>query len=117
MHEFHLMTQIVKAVEARLHEMPGAKPLVIRLKVQPHSHLLTDDPATLTTAFALAAHGTLAQGAALDILSAFGEGWCPHCQRRAAAGKPEAPCPFCGLDLRPAEEGPEVLVHELVVET
>ncbi len=116
MHEFHLMTQVVKAVEIRLREAPGAKPLVIRLKVHPRSHLLTDDPATLQTAFALAANGSPAGGAVLEILSASGEGWCASCARRVPLGAPNAPCPSCGQKLASPEEGPEVIVHELVVE-
>jgi Zn finger protein HypA/HybF involved in hydrogenase expression len=117
MHELHLMKQIVEAVEARLHELPGAKAVVVRLKVAGHSHMV-DDPASLQTAFRLAATGTGVAGAALEIVPVRGEseGWCPHCLRRAAAAQLDAPCPNCGRGLRPAEEGPELMVHELVVE-
>ena len=87
MHEFHLMTQVVKAVEDRLRSEPNAKPVLVRLKIQASSHLLTQDLSTLHTAFALAAQGTKAEGAKLDIIPVL-------------SGRSE----------------PEVLVHEIVVE-
>ncbi|MBM4125889.1 MAG: hydrogenase maturation nickel metallochaperone HypA [Nitrospira sp.] len=87
MHEFHLMGQVVKAVEERLRSEPKAKPVLVRLKIQASSHLLAQDPSSLTTAFALAAQGTTAESAKLEIIPVL-------------AG----------------EALPEVLVHEIVVE-
>ena len=86
MHEFHLMTQVVNAVEDRLRGEPKAKPLLVRLKIQASSHLLTQDLSTLQTAFALAAQGTRAEAAKLEIIPVL-----------------------------PGQSEPEVLVHEVVV--
>jgi len=115
MHELHLMAQVVKAVETGLERAPGAKPTVIRLKVNALSHLLTD-PSTLHAAFALAACGTVAQGAALEIISVSGEAWCPHCEIRATGAGQDVICPTCGELMIAGEGVPEVMVQEVVVE-
>jgi Zn finger protein HypA/HybF involved in hydrogenase expression len=81
------MTQVVRAVEDRLRSEPEAKPLLVRLKIQASSHLLTQDLSVLQTAFAFAAKGTRAEAATLEIISVL-----------------------------PGQSGPEVLVHEVVVE-
>ena len=87
MHEFHLLTQVVKTVEDRLQGEPNAKPVLVRLKIQASSHLLAQDLSTLHAAFVLASQGTKAEGATLEII----------------------PVP-------PDQAAPEVLVHEIVVE-
>lgn len=124
MHELHLMAQVVKAVEAGLQGAPSAKPTVVRLKVNALSHLLADDRSTLYTAFALAARGTVAEGATLEIIPVSGDSWCPRClpAARQAGGTyapitgPDEVCPTCGGRMVAEKEVPEVMVHEVVVE-
>lgn len=115
MHEFHLMTQVVKTVEAELSGTKNAKLSVVRLKVSALSHLLTHDYAALQTAFGLAARGTRAEGAALEIIPVPGHAWCPHCKQETAVAGSADICPACEGPLigEPAE--PEVVLHELVV--
>jgi hypothetical protein len=81
------MRQVVKAVEGRLRGEPNAKPVLVRLKIQASSHLVTQDLSALQTVFALAAQGTRAEAAKLEIIPVL-------------LGQSE----------------PEVLVHEVVVE-
>jgi len=114
-HELHLMAQVVKAVESGLQGAPGAKPSVIRLKVNALSHVLADR-SSLQTAFALAARGTVAEGATLEIFPVSGESWCPCCQRRVTIARPDESCPTCGEGIFAGDEGPEVVVHEITVE-
>ncbi len=116
MHEFHLMTQVVKAIEAELHGTEDARLSVVRLKISARSHLLTHDQATLQTTFGLAARGTKAEGAALEIIPVPGEAWCPRCTRDTMVTESEHVCPVCGdaVIARPTE--PEVVLHELVVQ-
>ena len=124
MHELHLMAQVVKAVEAELEDAPSARPIVVRLKVNALSHLLADDRATLQTIFALAARGTVAEGATLEIIPVSGDSWCPRCLPAAGqAGGTCAPitgpdeiCSTCGGRMVAGQEVPEVMVHEVVVE-
>ena len=114
MHELHLMTQVVKVVEAELQGAPSARPMVVRLKVNALSHLLADRSA-LQTAFALAARGTVAENAALEIISTSGDAWCPLCATHVTAGR-DGICPTCGKLMIVGEGMPEVVVHEVMVE-
>jgi len=116
MHELHLMAQIVKAVEAGLQGADHARPSVVRLKVHALSHLLAHEQSSLQTAFVLAARGTRADGATLEIIPVEGEGWCPRCNRGAVATGSDAACSACGGPMAPAQTEPEVILHELVVE-
>lgn len=116
MHEFHLMTQVVKAVEAGLQGATQARPVLVRLKIRALSHLLAQDPSTLHTAFALAAQGTKAEGAKLEIIPVSGEAWCPRCKTDVAAMGLDRGCSTCGGPVLTGPAAPEVLVHELVVE-
>jgi hydrogenase nickel incorporation protein HypA/HybF len=116
MHEFHVMKQVLKAVEAGLHGAEDAKLSAVRLKVSTLSHLLTQDHAALQTAFALAARGTRAEGAKLEIIPVSGGVWCPRCNRGAEVTGVDDACPRCGGLLVAAQDAPEVTVHELVVE-
>lgn len=116
MHELHLMAQVVKAVEAGLQGAPSVRPSVVRLKVNVHSHLLADDRSALQMAFALAARGTVAEGATLEIITVSGEAWCPRCEISAAVARPDEICPTCGELMIAGQDVPEVVVHEVVVE-
>lgn len=116
MHELHLMRQVVKAVETELHGTEDARLSVVRLKISARSHLLTHDQATLQTTFGLAARGTKAEGAALEIIPVPGEAWCPECKSSMAITVLDDACSVCGgpVIARPTE--PEVVLHELVVQ-
>ena len=116
MHELHLMTQVVKAVEAKLHGTEDARLLAVRLKISARSHLLTHDQATLQTTFGLAARGTKAEGAALEIIPAPGEAWCLACKNSTAIAVWDDACSVCGGPVIAGPEEPEVVLHELVVQ-
>jgi hydrogenase nickel incorporation protein HypA/HybF len=116
MHEFHLMTQVVKAVEVKLAETGEAQLSTVRLKVSVLSHLFTHDGSTLQTAFALAARGTKAEGATLEIIPLSGEAWCPRCQTDVAAIGLAGACATCGGPVLTGPAAPEIVLHELVVQ-
>jgi Zn finger protein HypA/HybF involved in hydrogenase expression len=116
MHEFHLMTQVVKAVETELQEVARAKSIVVRVKIRASSHLLAQEPSILHTAFALAAQGTKAAGATLEIIPLSGDAWCPRCKMDLAARGAEGVCPACGGLILSGPDAPEMVVHELVLE-
>ena len=111
-----MMGQVVKTVEGRLRGEPQAKPILVRLKIQASSHLLIQDPSALQTAFALAAQGTRAEGARLDIIPVAGEAWCTGCKTDAPVMGSECVCVACGEPIIAGQAAPEVVVHEVVVE-
>lgn len=116
MHEFHLMAQIVKAVETTLHGRADTRLSIVRLKVSALSHLLTHDRATLQTTFGLAARGTRAEGATLEIIPVPGEAWCPDCKSGTIITRLDDTCSVCGGPVIAEPEEPEVVLHELVVQ-
>lgn len=116
MHELHLMTQVVKAVEAGLNGTGEAKLSTVRLKVSLLSHLLAHDQSTLQAVFALAARGTKAEGASLEIITVPGEAWCPECKSGTTVKGLDASCAACGGPVISDLAVPEVALHELVVQ-
>lgn len=108
------MAQLVKMIEASLEKTPEAVPRRVRLRISALSHLLAHDREELQTAFALAAHGTKAAGAELEIQRVLVTGRCRACGCSTNVSEIVAPCPSCGsaLDI---EEVPELVLHEMVV--
>jgi hydrogenase nickel incorporation protein HypA/HybF len=115
MHELHLMKQVVKAVEAELDGTQRAKLSVVRLKISALSHLLTHDHATVQATFGLAARGTRAEGATLEIIAIPGNAWCPRCHSDRTVTRADAVCSACGGPVAAGPAEPEVVLHELVV--
>jgi len=110
------MTQVVKAVEVGLQGAAKARLVVVRLKIHASSHLLMQDPSALHTAFAVAARGTRAEGAKLEVIPVSGEAWCPHCKMETLAIAADGVCGTCGGPIVVGQSMPEVMVHELVIE-
>ena len=116
MHEFHLMRQVVKTVEAELDGTKSTKPSVVRLKVSVLSHLLTHDHSVLQTTFGLAARGTRAEGASLEIIPVPVEAWCPECKSGTLVRGLDDSCATCGGPVMADPSASEVVLHELVVQ-
>jgi hydrogenase nickel incorporation protein HypA/HybF len=114
MHELHLMAQVVKAVKAKLDETVDGKLSTVRLKVSALSHLFAHDQSALQTAFMLAARGTKAEGATLELIPVPCNAWCPQCRRDISVAQSQEACSGCG-GLVVGSVEPEVVIHELVV--
>lgn len=110
------MRQVVKAVEAGLQGTAESRPVVVRLKIRASSHLLTQDRTALHTAFGLAAQGTRAEGAKLEVIPVSDDAWCPHCKTETSVRTADNVCEACGGPIVWAQAAPEVIVHEVVVE-
>jgi hydrogenase nickel incorporation protein HypA/HybF len=116
MHELHLMSQVVKTVESELHGTGTAKLSAVRLKIRALSHLLTADYSALQAAFVLAARGTKAEGATLEIIPVPQNARCSGCGRDTTVTGPGDVCAECGELVIGGSSEPEVVVHELVVQ-
>ncbi len=116
MHEFHLMTQVVKAVGEKLNGTGSTRLSAVRLKVSALSHLLAHDHSALQMAFQLAARGTKAEGAALEIIPVPGEAWCPRCTQCTMVTESDDVCPVCGDAVIARPTAQEVVLHELIVQ-
>jgi len=115
MHEVHLMTQVVKAVETQLQNMGTVKVSTVRLKVSVLSHLLAHDRSALQTAFALAAQGTKAEGATVETIPVPAHAWCPGCRQETLITERDDVCSACEASIIAQPTEPEVVLHELVV--
>lgn len=115
MHELHLMGQVVKAVEQALRKTETGKPLIVRLRVNALSHLLSHDLSSLQSAFEMASLGTTAEGATLDIVTVPVPASCRRCGAKADLCLADAACEACGARDVDFAMVPEVVVHEVVV--
>ena len=93
MHEMALTESIVEiAVEAAGRE--GAS-RVRRILVDIGA-LSPVEPEALSFCFSAASAGTIAEGAALEILRTPGAGWCADCAKTVPLAERYGPCPECG---------------------
>lgn len=116
MHELHLMGQVVKEVEQALRETETGKPLIVRLRVNALSHLLSHDLSLLQSAFEMASLGTAAEGATLDIVTVPVPASCRRCGATVDLCLADAACcEACGARDVDFAMVPEVVVHEVVV--
>ncbi len=113
MHEMALTENIVEIVqeEARRHGFDRVR--VVRLEIGALSHV---EPEALSFCFEAIARGTVAEGAALDIIRAPGEGWCLDCAKTVPLSERFGACPECGARRVRMTSGVELRIHELEVE-
>ncbi len=115
MHEVHLMAQLVKMIEASLEATPGAAPLCVRLRISALSHLMQHDRDQLQAAYVLAAQGTRAAGAELEIQRMPVTGRCRACGHAMSVSDIVTVCSSCGSTTVDVEDVPELVLHEMVV--
>jgi hydrogenase nickel incorporation protein HypA/HybF len=113
------MRHVVTLVAAQLEASPHARVRVVRLEVSALSHL--PDRAALQATFRMAARGTAAADAVLDVIAVPVPGVCRACRARYAVEPDEvdrilAGCPGCGTGTVELTPVPEVVLHEIVVE-
>lgn len=74
------------------------------------------EPEAMRFCFDAVAHGSVAEGAALEIQEVPGEGLCFNCSRTVRLAALYDPCPACGGYPVQATGGTEMRVKELEVE-
>lgn len=111
MHEFGMCQAIIDAVERRAE---GRRVTGVRLRVGARHGVVG---AAFNDAFALAAGGTVAEGASVDLVVVPVELTCGSCGTRFEAEDPFTRCGGCGgIDLE-SSGGDELLVESIRVET
>ncbi len=66
--------------------------------------------------FDLVVQGTIAEGAALEIVAVPGAGWCQQCRQTFRASSRSDPCPFCGTWDVTMSGGDQLIITALEVE-
>ena len=113
MHELSLAQGIVEIVDDQAARDGFRVVRRIRLVLGALSHV---DPDALAFGFEVAARGTRAEGAALDVDRPPGRGFCTDCGREVEVPAHGAPCPLCGEYRWIVVGGNEMKVVELEVE-
>ena len=110
MHELGLCGGILEAVERRA---AGRRVTRVRVRVGAQHRVV---PSAFDQSFALVAQGTVADGAAVDLVVVPVAVRCLDCGQEAEAIDPLAACPACGgLDLE-TEGGDELVLEAIHVE-
>lgn len=116
MHELALLRGVVRLVEDRLRAEPGARPVVVRLRVSALSHVARAHGGDLALLFAAAAEGTALADARLEISRVPVGATCGACDARWQLEAWPLACPGCGAPALTVADVPDVVVQELVVQ-
>lgn len=92
-HELTLTLQLVDIVEQAARSNGARRVHTVALELGDLAGVEVD---ALRWCFAAAARGTLVEGAALDIMTLPGRGWCAACTSEHPVSARFDPCPGCG---------------------
>ena len=113
MHELQLMRQVVSRVEEVCQSHPGTRLSLIRLDISSHSHLASHTSEELQSTFRLAAQGTPAHHAALDIRILPAKGTCQSCGHTTDRGPETLACSHCESSNVFWKDQPELVLKEI----
>lgn len=116
MHEVALLSRVIRLVEERLAGRPACRPVTVRIRVSPWSHLSEHDGATMNETFSMVATGTRAEGARLEVIRTAVPVSCPACGREQEGQKAMDSCASCGTTILALTQEPEVWLQEIEVE-
>ena len=113
MHEMSLTESVVDilAEEGRRQGFARVKKVWLEIGV-----LSGVEPEAMEFCFDVVTRGTLAEGAALEIVRTPGQGWCLDCEKNVALSERFGACPECGCHKVQMTGGDEMRVKELEVE-
>ena len=113
MHEMALTESILGLIEDEARASGFTKVKLVRLEVGTLSHVSAE---ALVFCFDAVTRGTIAEGAALDIVAVEGSGWCLDCSQTVPLAERFGACPLCGNHHVQMTTGDELRVKELEVE-
>lgn len=113
MHELAITESLIDLINREAEEKGFQKVLTISLRVGEYSGLVPD---CIREFFPIAAKGTLAEGAALDIQSVPAAFRCLECGYAGPVSRKAACCPDCGSTAIRMTAGREFFVESLKVE-
>lgn len=114
MHELSIAVDLLEAASARVRQEGGGRILAVYLRIGPLSGVVVD---ALRSAFEIAAHGTLAEGASLDVEEVPVVLFCASCEAEKPADDIYAfCCPDCGCPTGDIRTGRELEVTALEID-
>ena len=113
MHEMSLCESLLQMLERQAPVQKFTRVRKVRLEVGIFACV---EPEAMRFGFEALSHGTLAEGARLEIIQASGEAWCLICDRSVPVRARFETCPKCGHELVASNGGDELRIKELEVE-
>ena len=113
MHELQLMRQVVHMVECACREQPAGTPTIVRLQISGQSHLAEHTTLDLEATFHMAAKGSRAQAAKLEVVTVIANGSCQRCSMIVERSSDTVTCPRCGSGNIAWDDQPEVLLQDI----
>jgi hydrogenase nickel incorporation protein HypA/HybF len=113
MHEMSLAEGVLQLVEDTARREKASRVKLVVLEI---GRLSSVEPEAIKFCFEAVTHGSIAQGAALEIINVAGEGWCMPCAETVAMSELYGACPQCGSHQVQATGGTEMRVKEIEIE-
>lgn len=113
MHEMSLVQGVLEIIEDMAAKERFTRVKSVWLEIGALSGV---EPEAMRFCFDAVMHGTLAQGARLEIINIPGSGWCMPCGKTVELEQRHDPCPHCqNYQVQPTS-GMEMRVKELEVD-
>ena len=113
MHEMSLAEGVLQLVEETARRESAQRVKLVVLEI---GRLSSVEPEAIRFCFEAVTHGSIAQGAALDIIDVPGAGWCLPCAETVAMAELYGACPKCGSHQVQPTGGTEMRVKEIEIE-
>lgn len=113
MHEMSLAEGVLQIVEDTARRENAGRVKLVVLEI---GRLSSVEPEAIRFCFEAVTHGSVAQGAALEILDVPGAGWCMLCAETVPMEDRYGGCPKCGSYQVQATGGTEMRVKEIEIE-
>ena len=113
MHEMSLAEGVLQLVEETALRERAQRVKLVVLEI---GRLSSVEPEALKFCFEAVTHGSIAQGARLEVLDVPGAGWCMPCGETVPMTESYGACPKCGSYQVQPTEGTEMRVKEIEIE-
>ena len=113
MHEMALAEGVLQLVEETAMRENAQRVKLVVLEI---GRLSSVEPEALRFCFEAVVDGSIAHGAALEIVDVPGVGWCMPCAESVAMNEVFGACPRCGSYQLQATGGTEMRVREIEIE-
>lgn len=113
MHEISIAESLVELIEEEARRQGFSRVSRIHVKLGTLGHV---EPDALHFCFDAVSHGSIAEGARLELEAVAAEGWCSGCNRTVPISERYALCPACGRSHVRMTAGNELRLTELEVE-
>ena len=113
MHEMSLAEGVLQLVEDTARRESAKRVKLVVLEI---GRLSSVEPEAIKFCFEAVTHGSIAQGAALEIIAVPGAGWCMQCAETVPMSELYGACPKCDSHQVQPTGGTEMRVKEIEIE-